>query len=96
MNAYCEYGKHEVENVTCQGALYCYTDTQRNIKDISICKDCLFDHVAEYYPNSPNELSLIRMYPELESRRTSHTVERATAPEKATHETNNQPNLPGL
>ena len=68
--ATCEYGKHPVVGVENPGSLYCYTDVERGLRDIKICKECLFDHVHKYWPGCANEQNLLKLYPELDVRNT--------------------------
>jgi hypothetical protein len=66
MSAYCEYGKHTVENVSSKWELYFYTDKAHGImKDVATCRECLYKHQVKYYPGGPNMRHLLRMYPEL-------------------------------
>lgn len=40
------------------GEIYCYTDNERDMVDMEICRDCLKKHVEKYFPGSPIDKKL--------------------------------------
>lgn len=47
---YCDYGNHPInENLS---GYVIYTDEERGIDDVKMCKHCYALHILKYFPNS--------------------------------------------
>lgn len=63
----CQYRNHgPVKGLE----LYFYEDTKHGFKG-RICRRCLYKHLRQYRPNSPNMRHLLQTFPELAKEKTS-------------------------
>ena len=46
---WCEYGDHQIENLV---SYVIYSDQDRGLDNVKMCKHCYALHVLKYFPNS--------------------------------------------
>jgi hypothetical protein len=53
---WCDYGKHEI---TQYGGYVIYSDEERGLDNVKMCKHCYALHVIKYFPDSHMKIYMI-------------------------------------